>query len=190
MSDSMIWQHKYAVPEKGYFDINESPEQEDYPGIDIEFVPNGELKKTASLPRVVFEFPKDGKLRLLIWDDPDNEDFSHKIEFDISSYTDEPVVTKSCYETVIKNMSSDETLTSLGTFDTDDVKSKIKKTMNRDDILQTIKNLASSQGLYGRLLKQLTDLKETDEKKYEELMQKWEDEKFQNPVEFVLFIEG
>lgn len=55
----------------------------DYPGIDIEFVSDRDNGSDLSRPRVLFEYPKDGRLRVLIWADKDNEDYTHDIEFDI-----------------------------------------------------------------------------------------------------------
>lgn len=55
----------------------------DYPGIDIEFIANNENENVLSRPRIVFEYPTDGKLRVLIWDDKDNEDYTKEIVFDI-----------------------------------------------------------------------------------------------------------
>ena len=53
-----------------------------YPGINVEFVPNNYNGETLSTPRVLFEKPADYKLRALIWDDADNEDYTKEIVFD------------------------------------------------------------------------------------------------------------
>ena len=55
----------------------------DYPGIDIEFVADNVDENSLSRPRIVFEYPTDGKLRLLIWSDKNNEDYTQEIIFDI-----------------------------------------------------------------------------------------------------------
>ena len=55
----------------------------EYPGIDIEFVANHVDENSLSRPRVLFEYPKDGKLRLLIWSDKNNEDYTQEIIFNI-----------------------------------------------------------------------------------------------------------
>ena len=57
----------------------------DYPGIDIEFIADNEDENAISRPRILFEYPtyEDGKLRVLIWDDKDNEDYTREIVFDI-----------------------------------------------------------------------------------------------------------
>jgi len=54
----------------------------DYPGIDVEFEPDNYNSETLSTPRVLFEKPADYKLRALIWDDADNEDYTKEIVFD------------------------------------------------------------------------------------------------------------
>lgn len=55
----------------------------DYPGIDIEFVPDKNGNPEAlSLPRVLFEKPvEDGKLRAIVWGDEMKEDPTLKVEF-------------------------------------------------------------------------------------------------------------
>ena len=55
----------------------------DYPGIDIEFVADKVDENSLSRPRILFEYPKDGKLRLLIWNDKNNEDYTQEIIFNI-----------------------------------------------------------------------------------------------------------
>lgn len=57
----------------------------EYPGIDIEFVSDNDDDSALSRPRVLFECTKDGKLRVLVWADEDNEDYTHKVEFDIKA---------------------------------------------------------------------------------------------------------
>lgn len=54
-----------------------------YPGIDIEFIPDKNGNPEAlSLPRVLFEKPvEDGKLRAIVWGNEMREDPTLKIEF-------------------------------------------------------------------------------------------------------------
>lgn len=66
----------------GYFWATASGDV-DYPGIDIEFIADNDNGDNLSRPRILFEYPTDGKLRVLIWDDKDNEDYTREIEFDI-----------------------------------------------------------------------------------------------------------
>lgn len=54
---------------------------ENYPGIDIEFVADDDKGEQLSRPRVLFEKPVDGKLRALVWEDPDDEDYTKEITF-------------------------------------------------------------------------------------------------------------
>ena len=58
--------------------------------------------------------------------------------------------------------------------------------MKREEIMETIKSLASSQGLYGRLYR---DLMELDEDEYDEVMTKLESQNFKDGVDLVMFIE-
>ena len=67
--------------EGGYISANASSDP-DYPGIDIEFVADDYNGETLSRPRVLFEKPVDGKLRALIWDDADNEEYTKEIVFE------------------------------------------------------------------------------------------------------------
>lgn len=70
------------VKGKGYFEVMTGCDP-NYPGVDVEFISsNDNNENKASRPRVVFEYPKDGGLRMLIWADRDSEDYSEKIEFD------------------------------------------------------------------------------------------------------------
>ena len=52
--------------------------------------------------------------------------------------------------------------------------------MNKDEILNTIKSLAKSQGFYGRLLEQLNN----------ETLEYLEEQGFKDPVDLILFLEG
>lgn len=53
----------------------------DYPGIDVEFVADNDKGEDLSRPRVLFEKPKDGELRVLVWNDKNNEDYTNEITF-------------------------------------------------------------------------------------------------------------
>ena len=59
--------------------------------------------------------------------------------------------------------------------------------MEREEIMEKIKSLASSQGLYGRLYR---DLMELDEDEYDEVMTKLESQNFKDGVDLVMFIES
>ena len=52
--------------------------------------------------------------------------------------------------------------------------------MNRDEIINTFRSLARSQGSYGRLLDNMTD----------EALDYLEEQNFTDPVDMILFIEG
>ena len=57
--------------------LNEDPE---YPGVDIEFIPNN-MSDAQFAPRVLFERPRGEYVRALAWTNPDSEDCSEEIEF-------------------------------------------------------------------------------------------------------------
>lgn len=59
--------------------------------------------------------------------------------------------------------------------------------MKREEIMETIKTLASSQGLYSRLYR---DLMALDEDKYNEVMTELESQNFKDAVDLIMFIEG
>ena len=71
--------------EGGY--IRAIPSQDpDYPGIWVELIRDDEPDGTVSRPQILFEQPKyqgykSGEARILIWEDPDDEDYTQEIEF-------------------------------------------------------------------------------------------------------------
>ena len=58
--------------------------------------------------------------------------------------------------------------------------------MKREEIMETIKSLASSQGLYSRLYR---DLMELDEEKYNEVMTELESQNFKDGIDLIMYIE-
>ena len=58
--------------------------------------------------------------------------------------------------------------------------------MKREEIMETIHNLAKSQGYYGRLLEQIKDL---DSEDYEIIMHTLESQNFKEPLDLVLYLE-
>lgn len=69
------------VVEGGYIRAN-AFQDDDYPGIDVEFVPAGPQKNVLSFPRVLFEKSKDNDLRVLVWSDAQSEDYTDEIIFE------------------------------------------------------------------------------------------------------------
>ena len=53
-----------------------------YPGIDIEYVADETDEKSLSRPRVLVEYPDDGELRALIWNNPNIEDYTKEIKLE------------------------------------------------------------------------------------------------------------
>jgi hypothetical protein len=64
----------------GYLKADPSQDP-NYPGIDVEFIADNEFDDTLSCSRVLFEKPVDGYLRVLIWNNPKNEDYEEEIVF-------------------------------------------------------------------------------------------------------------
>ena len=61
--------------------------------------------------------------------------------------------------------------------------------MKREDILNAIAELAQSQGFYGRLLRDILNIRAEDPDRYEELMEHLEAQKFGDMLDMVLFFE-
>lgn len=72
-----------SVRIKGGRIIANAVPDDNYPGIDVEFVPDGYNGEVTN-PRILFEYVHEADiLRVLIWDDPDDEDYTREIEFSI-----------------------------------------------------------------------------------------------------------
>lgn len=57
--------------------------------------------------------------------------------------------------------------------------------MNREQILDTIKTLSRSQGMYRELLKKMNNLEA-----YDEEMTELENQHFNDPIELILYLEA
>jgi hypothetical protein len=65
----------------GYLRAIESGDPE-YPGIWVEFVGDDDNGENLSRPQALMEIdPSTNKPRLLVWDDPNNEDYTQEIKF-------------------------------------------------------------------------------------------------------------
>ena len=64
----------------GYLCATESGDT-DYPGICVEFVADNERENAMSRPTVLVEKPTGDELRVLIWSDEDEEDYTSEIRF-------------------------------------------------------------------------------------------------------------
>ena len=62
--------------------------------------------------------------------------------------------------------------------------------MKREQILETIRMLAHSQGFYGRLYNHLMEMQEYDEDSYEDTMTFLESQNLKDAVDLVMMLEG
>lgn len=53
----------------------------DYPGICVEFIADGDNGEALSRPTVLMEKPAGDDLRVLVWGDEDDEDYTTEIKF-------------------------------------------------------------------------------------------------------------
>lgn len=61
--------------------------------------------------------------------------------------------------------------------------------MDRNDILDAIRELSFSQGFYGRLLRDFMELKAYDPDAFDDVMTQLEAQKFGDTLDMVLFFE-
>lgn len=61
--------------------------------------------------------------------------------------------------------------------------------MDRNEILNVFAELAQSQGFYGRLLRDLMEMKDEDPELYEKVMTHWEEQNFKSSLDLILYIE-
>lgn len=62
--------------------------------------------------------------------------------------------------------------------------------MKMSEILDTIRSLACSQGMYGRLYRDIMELKENSPYDYEELVYTLESKNFTDSLDFVMWYEN
>lgn len=58
-----------------------------------------------------------------------------------------------------------------------------------DQVIEVIEMLSHSQGFYGRLLREIINMKENDVDRFEEFKELIEQQDFQDPVDVVMFFE-
>jgi hypothetical protein len=61
--------------------------------------------------------------------------------------------------------------------------------MNREQILKEIEGLSHSKGFYGRLLRDIYELRDNDEEGYEQLMSELEGQNFKDTLEMIIYFE-
>ncbi len=62
--------------------------------------------------------------------------------------------------------------------------------MKWNDIVNVFRELACSQGFYGRLLRNLQELEDNDPDQFARVVGHFEAQNFQDAVDVVLFVEG
>ena len=62
--------------------------------------------------------------------------------------------------------------------------------MTINDILKSIKELAQSQGFYGRLYERLCEIRDNDTEAWEDVVYKLEAQHFNDSLDMVLFFEA
>lgn len=67
--------------------------------------------------------------------------------------------------------------------------SEKKTTMGRQQILDTIKDLGRSQGMYSRMYANLQNLRQKDPDLYDQYMNHLVNQQFSDPVDLVLYFE-
>ena len=61
--------------------------------------------------------------------------------------------------------------------------------MDREQIMQVIRNLAKSQGCYGRLLHDIQELQKNDHEEADRLLSVLEAQKFNDELDVILYFE-
>lgn len=85
-SDTVSKNHFSVPADTGVFDVLISNDDE-YPGVDVEFISENDDKlENVSRPRILLEQPVGKPLRILIWDNPDSEDYTREIIFDNAGF--------------------------------------------------------------------------------------------------------
>ncbi len=72
---------------------------------------------------------------------------------------------------------------------TDSTATAKKAGFTMDDCLDVIREFAQSQGFYGRLLRQLSELKRQSPEDYDRLKDEWESRGFTDTLDFILYLE-
>ena len=63
------------------------------------------------------------------------------------------------------------------------------KTMKMNQIMDLITELSYSQGFYGRLKRDIIEMKENFPDQYDMLVENWESRNFKDSLDFILYIE-
>lgn len=61
--------------------------------------------------------------------------------------------------------------------------------MNREQIMETVKQLAHSQGSYGRFYRDLCEMRDNEPERFDEAMTMLEEKNFKDAVDLILYLE-
>ena len=61
--------------------------------------------------------------------------------------------------------------------------------MNREQIMETVKQLAHSQGSYGRFYRALCDMRDNEPDRFDKAMTMLEEKNFKDAVDLILYLE-
>lgn len=64
-----------------------------------------------------------------------------------------------------------------------------KKLLKRDDILNIFEGLSHSQGRYGRMLRDLYEMREEEPEEYDKYMIELENKEFTDPLDLIIYLE-
>ena len=59
-----------------------------------------------------------------------------------------------------------------------------------DDVMDIIIDLSYSQGFYGRLLRDITELRDEDENLFQNFVEEIESQNFTSPLDVIMYFEG
>lgn len=62
--------------------------------------------------------------------------------------------------------------------------------MKEKELLNIIIELSYSQGFYGRLYRDLMEIKEQEIETYKEIIKEWESQNFTTSLDFILYLES
>lgn len=61
--------------------------------------------------------------------------------------------------------------------------------MNREQIMETVKQLAQSQGSYGRFYRALCEMRDNEPERFDDAMTMLEEKNFKDAVDLIMYLE-